>query len=344
MRAILILFLTLICPLAPAAAADLYTGEIAVVDQDAAERARAIPLALQQVLGKLSGLRQFDDRPQVQFALEGAQALLLSYHYRNAELLLADGTRGRELRLVARFSPPDVDGLLRQLELPLWQPERPPLTVWLVIDDGVGRRIMPVEYDYTRVALEDTALRRGLAVNWPEADAEGVFAVDEQLLWGGYTEDIAQPGGDPVLIIAARREGAQWSVRFNLGAEGQHLSWRRDDIDLQAALVGSFEDVIDQLAASGTIAAEDRGTWSLEVLVAGLSGAADYQRCLGYLQGLGVVETVGVVGARPGQVTFRLQLSAAPRYFEQALASGAVLAPVETGEGYLLVAPVPSSD
>ena len=58
------MLLTLL-PLPAVAQDDLYSGEIAVVDQGAPERERAVPLALQQVLGKLSGLRDFEAYPGV---------------------------------------------------------------------------------------------------------------------------------------------------------------------------------------------------------------------------------------------------------------------------------------
>jgi hypothetical protein len=222
----LMLSLVLVPPrVTGAAGAELYTGEVPVADQGAAERDRAVPLALEQVLQKLSGLRQFEDYPLVQPALERAPALLLSYHYRNAEYLLADGSGESQLRLVARFSEPDVDETARALQLPLWQPDRPPLTLWLVVDQEFERRIMPIEYVYVKQALDDVAERRGLPLRWPEPGPDGEYAVDLQLLWGGYTEELAAAGNAGVLIAAARREGPEWSVRMNLGYQGRHQAF-----------------------------------------------------------------------------------------------------------------------
>jgi hypothetical protein len=336
------IFLKLALPAPPAVAAgaqplDLYSGEAVVTDQGAAERRRALPLALEQVLQKLSGLREFDDYPLVQPALERATDILLSYYYRNLEYLLADGSEAAELRLVARFSRSDVDEMARALQLPLWQPERRPLALWLVIDDGLDRRIMPVEYEYMRHALDDAALQRGIPLRWPEPGPEGEFNVDPQLLWGGYTEDLATPGGEGIMIAAARREGLEWSVRINLGFDGRHQAWRLNDIDLQAALVEGFQAAVDQVAALDTIAASDIGSWSQELVVDGLNGPEDYRRCLNYLQGISIVEQVSVVSARPGAVTFRLDLSAIPDYLAQSLESDQVMERAETGEAWELV-------
>jgi hypothetical protein len=344
MRTILLLTVLFLAPLAcrAATAIDLYAGEVTVADQGNRERDRALPLALEQVLQKLSGLRQFDDYPLVHPALGRAPEIVVTYYYRKVESTLADGSAGEELRLVARFSDESVNEMVRALQLPLWRPERRPLLAWMIVDDGQGRRVMPIEFGDTRQSMEDVAERRGLPLEWPTPDAEGVYQVDEQILWGGYTEDLALAGEEGVMIAAARREGAEWNVRINLGYQGQNWSWRLDDIDLQAALTEGMEQTVDQIAAVNTIEAADLGSWQQEVTVTGVGSAADYRRCLNYLQGISVVDGVTVVAARPGAVTFRLSLSALPRYLEQTLESGGVLERADAGGAYLLVGVDPS--
>ena len=86
------------------------------------------------------------------------------------------------------------------------------------------------------------------------------------------------------------------------------------------------------MAASSAIAATDLGAWDHELTVTGLNGAADYRDCLAYLQGIGIVDNVTVVSAKPATMTFRLRLSALPQYLEQELASGAVLSEGDNGD------------
>lgn len=343
MRMLLLLSLLLLAPLTcrGAATTELYVGEAAVADQGGGERLRALPLALEHVLQKLSGLRQFDDYPLVAPALERAPEMVLSYHYIKVANLQADSPESADLRLVARFAEASVDEMARALQLPLWQPQRNPLTAWLIIDDGLDRRVMPLEYEYALRAMEQVAERRGQPLAWPSPDEQGAYAVDEQILWGGYTEDLAGPGGEGVLIAAARREGPEWGVRINVGFRGQHWSWRQSDIDLSAALTEGMQQVVDQVAAVQTIAASDLGIWQQELTVRGLSGADHYRRCLSYLQGISLVDRVEVVKAQPGAVTFRLGLSAVPSYLEAILDSGQVLQRREEGDGWLLAGALP---
>ncbi|MEE8495869.1 MAG: DUF2066 domain-containing protein [Xanthomonadales bacterium] len=302
-----------------AAPAGLYTGEVLVESQQQSERNRALPLALKQVLQKLSGQGSFDDYPLVEPVLDRAASILVSFYYRNVESILADNSVASQLRLVARFSEAEVNQLLRKLQLPLWLAERQPTEIWVVVDDGAGRRIMPVEYAYAWESMNKIAAARGLPVSWPEPDEEGIFPVDAQLLWGGYTEDIAGVDG-AVMIAAARREGAQWSVRINLVYGQQNWAWRQHDVDLQQALSDSMHQAVNLLAAANTIAATDQGKWLHELTVTGIGGAQDYRRCLGYLQNLSVVERVSVTSASREMIRFSLELKAMPLYLDEALA------------------------
>jgi hypothetical protein len=344
MRTILLVSLLLLAPLAcrAAAATELYVGEAVVADQGGAERARALPLALEHVLQKISGLRQFDDYPLVRPALGRAPQMVMSYHYRKVAGPPVDDIPAEELLLVARFDESAVDEMARALQLPLWQPQRNPLTAWLVIDDGLDRRVMPVEYGYAQQAMEQVAERRGQPLEWPQPDAEGAYAVDQQILWGGYTEDLAAPGGQGVLIAAARREGQEWGVRINLGFRGQNWSWRQNDIDLAAVLAEGMQQAVDQVAAAQTIVAGDLGTWQQDMTVRGLAGADDYRRCLAYLQGISLVDNVTVLSARPGMVSFRLVLNAVPSYLEEILERSEVLQRAEEGGGWLLAGALPN--
>jgi hypothetical protein len=337
MRTLLLILLLAFLPLSgsQAATVDIYVGEAVVESNDAGVRRRALPIALKNVLQKFSGLRSFEDYPQVGPALGIASSILVSFYYRNVPVVLADGSEADELRLVAQFSREKIDEMVRSLQLPLWPAERDPMDLWVVVDDGLDRRIMPVQFAYVWESMTNAAALRGLPVNWPSPDEEGLFAVDAQLLWGGYTEDVGLLPGKSVMIAAARREGLEWSVRSNLAYNEDNWTWRVQDLDLQGALTESLQQAIDFIAVANTIAASDLGIWNQQLWVAGVNNAAEYETCLGYLQKLSIVDRVSVVSAQSGQVRFNLELNAAPQYLEDALADGDVLERNEDEDSYL---------
>jgi hypothetical protein len=304
---------------------DLYSGEIPVQTQDARERSRALPGALAQVLTKFSGLTDLETIEGTGDALRTASQLVVSFHYRDVVMQLADGSSINELRLVVRFSRPDVDAMRQELQLPLWQPERDPLTVWVVVDSGLSRQIMPLEYTYIRESMTHAARARGLPVKWPAPDEFGEYPVDVQLLWGGYIEDIAGPEDGSILLATARREGAQWNVRMNLAVDDGLWNWRTQSLELESALVDGIHMAVDEIARANSIVATDQGLRLHEIIIRGVTGEQDYVRCLNYLEGLSVVDQVAVRLARPGRVGFVLKLNALPSYFEQAVNDGGVL-------------------
>jgi hypothetical protein len=311
---IAVLLATVLC--AQAQALELYTGEVAVPDQSVAERHAAVQAALLQVFQKHSGLRQLPLRPALDAALLNAGRMLVSFHYRSHDRAQPDGSSRSELRLVANFLPQAVDEVVQELELPRWRHERRPVTLWVVVDDGDGRRLMPMEYAYAWDALSDVARLRGLPLQWPELDEEQREALDLQLLWGGFTDAVEQPGEDSagVVIVAARREGPIWNLRWNFGGGDKTTGWRNRDQDLSLALVDGLHQLADFVASRDAIASSAQGRWRFQMVVDGLRGAGDYAACLAYLEGLSLVDQVQVLGAGPGEVTFSLVLNAMPEY------------------------------
>lgn len=320
----------------PAAAQDLYTGEVVVGGQSAAERDEAVPGALIQVLQKLSGQRELPASPVIDRALARANELLLAFRYKKEARLQPDGNSADELHLVASFRPGEVDRVLRQAGMPRWQADRPVVQVWAVIDDGQTRTLKPLEYQYAWQAMQDIASRRGLQLSWPELDNEEMQLLDMRLVWGGFTDYLAQFGApsDGVLIVTARREGPQWLLRWNLAASGRHWSWHNSDRELMFALAAGVHRTVDAIAAVNSIAAQDQGQWQIDLSVENLRNGEDYNRCLAYLQSQVLVTSVQVVAAEPGRAHFRLQINAAPRYLVEAFQRAAVLLPIGAVENF----------
>jgi hypothetical protein len=340
-RRLLIILFMLLLPAVAMAVDGLYSGEVAVPDQSEAERVEAVPEALIQVLQKISGQRELPASPVLDEALVYAEKLLLSFGYRSVGRFDPNGIENQELRLVARFLPAEIDRLARELELPRWQRERPPVQVWAVVDDGLGRELKPVEFTYAWLSMEDVAAIRGLPLSWPELDEEERQLIDMRLVWGGFTDYLVERGApaDGVAIVAARREGPLWSLRWNVANEDQRWSWRDNDLELRFALARGVHRMVDEIAAANAIAASQQGQSSTDITIGGLRSVQDYAACLSYLQGLGVVTDVRVLGASPGSVKFHLQLNAAVEYLDSALLKGAVLLPsgAETEYDYELL-------
>jgi len=337
MKKLLLIILTFNLLIAEAVAdGELYSGEVTVASQAEIERKEAVPEALIQVLQKLSGKREMPISPSLDEALRNADSMLLSFRYKNVERAGPDGNTQEELRLVANFMQPEIDRVVQQLGLPRWQQDRPPVQIWVVLDDGRGRQLKPLEYEYAWDAMEDMAALRGLPVIWPELDEEEAQLIDMSLVWGGFTDYLIERGApdDGLAIVAARREGPQWILRWNLAASGQNWTWQNADHELMFALAGGIHQMADQIATANAIAASEQGEWAVNINIGGLGSAEDYAVCLGYLQGLSLVTSVDILAAEPGLVSFHMQLNAAPEYLAEAFNRSTVLVPARSGSNY----------
>jgi hypothetical protein len=309
------------------AADDLYSGEVAVSTQSEADRQEAIPEALIRVLQKLSGKREMPLSLVLDDALTNAEGMLRSFRYRNVDRVGPDGTQKTELRLVASFLQPEVDELVQEIGLPRWQQQRPAVQIWAILDDGRSRELKPLEYEYAWDAMEDVAHLRGLPISWPELDEEEVQLVDTGLVWGGFTDYLIERGApdDGVAIVAARRDGPQWTLRWSLTSGDRNWTWSNADQELMFALVDGVHQMADQISTLNAIQASEQGQWTVDVSVGNLTDSDDYIRCLGYLQAISLVTDVAVLGAEPGRVNFRVQLNAAPRFLTEQFNRGSVL-------------------
>lgn len=337
MKKLLLTLITLHFSVALAVAeVSLYSGEVAVPSQSEADRNAAIPEALIQVLQKLSGQREMPISPTLDEAIAGANRLLLSFRYKTVDRAGPDGVFTPELRLVAQFIQSETDKVVQQAGLPRWQQERPAVEIWVVIDNNGERELKPLEFGYAWESMEDIAAMRGLPVSWPELDEEEAQLVDMRLVWGGFTDYLVERGApaDGVAIVAARREGPEWNVRWNLASDGQSWSWRSSDQELMFALAQGVHQMTDQLVAINTIAASEQGLGTVDITIGKLNGATDYATCLGYLQKLSLVTDVEMMGADPGRVHFRLQLNASLEHLSEAFDRGSVLLRARAGSEY----------
>ena len=128
-------------------------------------------------------------------------------------------------------------------------------------------------------------------MGWPELDEEEVQLVDMRLVWGGFTDYLVERGApeDGVAIIAARREGPQWVVRWNLASGGQNWSWQSSDFELMFALAEGMHQMADQIAMNNAIAASEQGVLDMDLTIGGIKSASAYADCLDYLQNLSLV-------------------------------------------------------
>jgi hypothetical protein len=303
---------TLLVTPVPAGAAEvtwLYEVTVPVEDQSTAARLDAASRALAQLLTRLTGLTSVPRNEAVSRALAAPDLYYNQFGFERRE----DG-EGLQLRL--QFVPQSVLDLVRAAELPIWRANRPTVMVWIVIDDGIVRRILSADTEHALVdALDQRARERGIPLRLPLLDLTDQLTVDPAAVWGRLSE-ILQPaseryGADTVLVGRLEKQtDERWSMEWEFWLDGEvhHLDREaRDPASLGRAAV---DLVADELASRYAVL--DRGVRRLDLAISAVSQPADYADLLRYLSGLEFVEEVMVSAVSGDRLEVSLITAAEP--------------------------------
>lgn len=311
--------------------AALYEGEAAVADQSEEARAGALPQALAEVLTKLTGDSGTPNQPALRERLAGAAALLQHYRYRsNARVV--DGLPQQHTVLVARFERGGVDALLGSAGIAFWPGPRPPLMLWLGIDDGRGPRLVGETQAQAVAALGERAADQGVALIYPLLDLEDQAAVDAQTVWAenaaALTAASTRYGTQSLLSGRLERAGSGWRVSWMVIDSGEVLRrWSDAGSDAQALLAAGGSAAVAALTQryAGVSALGSPGRYA--VRISGLKSAADYARAIEYLRSLSLVRGIEVEAADGKYLMLQLELGAGVEALQRLAGFGQVLRP-----------------
>ncbi len=304
---LLIAAIGLALPASAVVVEDLHRALVDVEDHSNAQLQAATREALSQVLVKVSGSPAVLANEQLTAALDEASRYMQRYQYLRPE----DGS----LKLQVHFDPQSVNDLLRNAGAPLWTANRPPLLVWLVVDDATGRHIAtpdsnPELFDTLTRELE----RRGVPVTFPLYDLQDTLAISVQALW--RLDELAvyrasqRYGVANVLVgrmtaLPGERWMGDWSYLYNQDSAAGSLYGQ----SAQAYSGEMVDFVADRMAGRYAVAADAQ---ALEVLVRvdDIDAFADYRTVLQYLEGIELVDDAWPAYLEGDSVVFRLAAQA----------------------------------
>lgn len=312
--------------------AALYEGEAVVADQSEEARAAALPQALAGVLAKLSGNADAPNHPDVRERLDAAQGMLQHYRYRS-DVAVVDGQPVQRAVLVARFERSKVDALLAGAGIAFWPGPRPPLMLWLGIDDGRGPRLVSEAQAQAVAALSTRAAAEGVGMIFPLLDLEDQGAVDVQAVWGENVAAIMagsqRYASQSVLSGRLERAGSGWRVNWMVIDGGEVLRrWSDAGGDAQALLANGASQAVAALTQryAGLAALGEPGRYA--VRIQGVRSGADYARAVAYLSSLSLVRGLEVRSAQDDALVLMLDLGAGVEALQRLAGFGQVLRPM----------------
>jgi hypothetical protein len=312
---LLLILLGLACAPVSALQMPIYEGEAVLAAGQGDQDEGALRAALAQVLVKVSGDRSVAADAGLSAVLADARRIALTVSARS----LADGTRV----LVANFDPGAVHDLLGALGRPVWHDDRPPLLVWLGIDDGQHKQIASANQVSALGAMTERARARGIPMLLPQMDGVDQNRINPVTLWAAPPQTVIAAGqryGVQAMLVIRLTRGTPWQARYTLIDGRSYEEWTQNDAQSNALLGAAIDGAADRLARRYAVEPLGSAIGGVDWWVEGVRSAQDYATVVGYLGKLEFVRDVRVLRAEGDRLQLHLDLAVGERRLRQLLA------------------------
>lgn len=281
---------------------------VPVADHSNAQLQRATRAGFSQVLVKMSGSHDVLRNPTVDAALGQAQRYMQRYQY----IREPDDS----LRLQVHFDTQLVSELLRSAQAPLWTANRPPLLIWLVVEDANGRHTATRESNPLLIdALTADLERRGVPAVFPLYDLQDTVAVSVHDLWRQDALTVSRASqryGTANVLMGRMTELAQdrwmgdWVYLYDSTSTATSFYGQEpSSFSLEAV-----DFVADRMAARYAVAAGDDMGSQILIRVDDLADYSDYRAVLTYFEQIELVDAAWPAYLEGESVVFRLRAQA----------------------------------
>lgn len=318
----------------------IYEADAPVLSDDARDRDQGIRSAFRRMLVKASGDLSIASAPELDALLGNAPGWVIGTEARQQISNNALGQPEVRNLLRVRFDPEAVRKVLTDLGRPIWPENRPPMMVWLVVDDGTRKQIASASQVQALGALTNRAEDRGLLVQLPNMDGVDQGRVDPVTLWDAPLNAVVGASGrygiQHSLLIRLRRAGEQWSAQYALIQGSQFEEWSAVDASSGPLLSYGIDGAADRLAKRYAFDTTEPAIGLTSLWLTEIRSGEDYARALGYLRKLDVVRDLQVLGADGDRAWLAMSVQAGPKRFKQLLKFDQQLSllelPVEAGK------------
>ena len=266
---------------------------VAVDDRSESSIDAAAREAFERALLQRSGDKRLLEDPAVQASLASARAQLSLFQFERVQGVT---------RFVAHIDLAALEQLIRKANGTLWAEERPPILLWLVIDEADGRRFGNLAEEdalWEAMTLEFEAL--GLNLRRPLYDLPDELLVSPEALWqrdfGALTEASGRYGMTHLLLgriirLSEGRTIAEWV--YSDGTEEHSSTVQADSTPalVEPGVALATAQMRLRYAVELTGAATQR---SLIISVSNVIGLEDYKAVVSTLESIQTLERVRTV-------------------------------------------------
>lgn len=272
----------------------LHAATVPVVNQSAEALAGAASDALGQVVVKVSGSVDALQHPVVQEALPEARSHVQQYAYVRDE--------GPEAALSARFEFDSsyVNRLLGEAGLSLWTANRPPVLVWMALEQQGDRQLVNAleTPELARQLLQEFD-RRGVPARLPLFDLRDATAIDVSDVWAQHLPTILAASArydvndimvGRVVVVSSGSWAGEWS--YITGPD------RLDRSGNAPSATGFLQEgvnlVAESMASRYAVALSDAPETGVRMVVNGVHEFADYAAIVNWLESLELISHANV--------------------------------------------------
>jgi hypothetical protein len=323
----------------PVAASEaLYETRLEVADQSAKSRLEAMPLAMEQVLVKVSGYSEVADNPFIKAGLTRVGRYVQQFRY-SQEARPADvaedkpGESPQRLMLWLRFDKKGIDQLLKEAGVPVWGSNRPLTLIWLVVEQGRERILVGAnDKGRAREYLQQQAEQRALPVRLPLLDLADTRKIRPVDVWGDFREVIlaasARYEAQAVLTGKLKPVASGYSIEWKLYREAKQFVWRAEGDDVEALLAAGIDKATDNLAMLFTESYETGGFEAVFV-VEGVSDFGALRRVINYLKSVPGIAKIHMEQVEATTLRLKVDTGGGLTYVLKGIAAGNTLRRVE---------------
>jgi uncharacterized protein len=314
---------------------DLYTVELPVADQTTTQRLEVFNQALREVIVKVSGSEEVLARPDLERPLNNSSRYVRQFRYINKKDGVSENFEAGQLYLRTVFNQDLLEKLLRENNIPVWGKERP--STLMLISYDVNKNVALVSADTTPEVIKELdtiAARKGLPALFPLLDLE------DRLTLG--VEDVVRLNEANIQALAVRyapdailvgqivgRTGKGWQGKWQVRFGDRMLEWSYDGQSREDIMQQAIAQLAKTLATEYALQTFSNIQEDVLLQVDEVTGIADYQRILTYLQSLDAVESVRLVMINGNQVTYRVSLRNSLQDLQQLISLGSQLEQLE---------------
>ena len=301
---VLLVFFGGVLPVCATAQDSFFSEQVGVADRGSAELARAARDGLTRLLIKVSGNEAILEEDGFREAVRSAQQNVLSYSY-------GEDDEGDVVFL--EFDDAFVRSLFRDESVPYWEQRRPPVVVWVALDEPFSRRFAARSDDVDLLVPSIGRFEtRGVEPRFPLLDLTDAAAVPVNALWTRDFDLIRQGsrryGSEHSLVgrWIDLSDGSKLVDWYYVGPDGEmHKQMRLTDlegiwdvgVDLAVdAMRDSLAVTLQQFEISDAIA----------VTVRGVSSFADYRAVSTVFKQLGELVELRIDSVSQDTLTYRV--------------------------------------